>query len=463
VLRTLVVQSAMLVTVGAALLAPLAFGQLELASGSCSFSGIGPGLIMYHVDYNDGLVPKDVPLIDYLSIFITPGQAIKWTWSVEIGQGYAYSTNNYLSENKNSLALAGLKLWGLGLAYLALTEVSVVFLDGLLKLIGLPVYGMRIDNMVDVYAEGGRISTGPCWRRPTSTGPVSCSSGPVSPTSRSASGGCAATASIPTSHALGWPRPRLPLVPVHVPLPGVPGPRLLLPDILPLLQAAASHQDRRRDPGRGVRRKHDLGHVSEAMFYGGPNLQGIIGRGQHWPYFLSLGLGIGLVQLLPARQEAASETVDAGLAAPPRRPRLLGQVSSTSASSRSSGAPRDSRTSSWLPPDPGRPGHSPLESQHSLEVLADREVGHARKPPSDPARVLPLGRSDDARRLRRSGTKAGRGSVGRCRCPRSAGVFTRTQLIDDARQLARILEDSHPDPTSMAGGGSPSIDGCIAF
>ena len=42
------------------------------------------------------------------------------------------------------------------------------------------------------------------------------------------------------------------------------------------------------------------------------------------------------------------------------------------------------------------------------------------------------------------------------------GVFSREQLIEDAQQLAEIIENTHPDPYIRGGGRIPSIVGCSA-
>jgi hypothetical protein len=75
---------------------------------------------MYHADLQDGQIPEDVSFVDYLSIFITPGQLGNWTWGVSIGQGYRYLEDRFLNKDKNTLALAGLKLWIIAFFYITL-------------------------------------------------------------------------------------------------------------------------------------------------------------------------------------------------------------------------------------------------------------------------------------------------------------------------------------------------------
>ena len=55
---------------------------------------------MYHIDYQDGHIPNNISFLTYLSIFFTPGQIANWNWGVTIGQGYAYTFNNFLCEEK---------------------------------------------------------------------------------------------------------------------------------------------------------------------------------------------------------------------------------------------------------------------------------------------------------------------------------------------------------------------------
>ena len=69
-------------------------------------------LVMYHIDYQDGLVPESISLDRYLAVFLSPGVLPTWTWAVTIPQGYAYINNRFLCEDKNRIVMNGLKLLG---------------------------------------------------------------------------------------------------------------------------------------------------------------------------------------------------------------------------------------------------------------------------------------------------------------------------------------------------------------
>ena len=113
---------------------------------------------MYHIDYQDGHIPNNISFLTYLSIFLTPGQISNWNWGVTIGQGYAYTFNNFLCEDKNKLVKSGLQLWAIALGYFLLGDWIHTQLIEFLDRQGLFVY-WRIEHMSEDFLAGESVST----------------------------------------------------------------------------------------------------------------------------------------------------------------------------------------------------------------------------------------------------------------------------------------------------------------
>jgi hypothetical protein len=158
-LRTLVAQSALL-TVGASAVVEGAIHRTwDPPVFLLLFFWQWERLILYHVDLQDGAVPERVPFATYLSVFLTPGAIPTWNWGVTIGQGYAYCESGFLAEDKNRLALAGLRLWGLALLYLTLSGWATERLVALFTGLGIPVHEARTANLVAHFSAGGAATT----------------------------------------------------------------------------------------------------------------------------------------------------------------------------------------------------------------------------------------------------------------------------------------------------------------
>ena len=116
-------------------------------------------LVMYHIDYQDGQVPASLTLDRYLAVFLSPGVLPTWSWAVTIPQGYAYINNRFLSEDKNRIVLAGLKLLGVALLYLVFWLWAIRQLETVLTGFGLEVHRTSIRMMVHRYTMGHEITT----------------------------------------------------------------------------------------------------------------------------------------------------------------------------------------------------------------------------------------------------------------------------------------------------------------
>ena len=158
-LRTLTVQAAILTVCIGALYEGLTSDEWKLPLGVLLFFWQWERLMMYHVDYKDGLIPKDITIGRYLAVFLHPGVVSNWTWGVTIGQGYSYANNAFLCEDKNKIVLSGVRIWGVALLYLVfwdwLRHAAVdVFTD-----LGIPVFRARTRDLVQHFVEGGAVTT----------------------------------------------------------------------------------------------------------------------------------------------------------------------------------------------------------------------------------------------------------------------------------------------------------------
>lgn len=116
-------------------------------------------LVMYHIDYQDGLVPEDISLDRYLAVFFSPGVLPTWYWSVTIPQGYAYINNRFLCQDKNRIVRAGMKLMGIALLYLVFWYWIMQHLEALFSFVGIDVYQSSIRVMLHDYTRGHEINT----------------------------------------------------------------------------------------------------------------------------------------------------------------------------------------------------------------------------------------------------------------------------------------------------------------
>ena len=116
-------------------------------------------LVMYHIDYQDGLVPENITLDRYLAVFLSPGVLPTWTWAVTIPQGYAYINNRFLCEEKNCIVIAGLKLMGVALLYLVFWLWAIEYIEQVLTGFGLEVHRTSVRAMVHDYTMGQEVTT----------------------------------------------------------------------------------------------------------------------------------------------------------------------------------------------------------------------------------------------------------------------------------------------------------------
>ncbi len=157
--RAIAIQSAMIVVLVGALAEGLSGNAWKLPLGILLFFWQWERLMMYHIDYNQGQVPKNLPLIGYLAVFLSPAALPNWHWGVTIGQGYAYLANNFLAEDKNKLALDGVKIWAVALLYLVFGEWARLELVAVFSYFGLDVHGAHTKRLVCDFVATGYAST----------------------------------------------------------------------------------------------------------------------------------------------------------------------------------------------------------------------------------------------------------------------------------------------------------------
>lgn len=158
-MQTLIVHSALVITFGSACYEGITGETFEIVLGLLLFLWHWERLILYHVDFKDGRIPKDISLIRYLSIFMTPGQLPNWTYGVSIAQGYSYCEDHFLCENKNKLVYDGLKLWTVALIYLVLGDWLLHhFLNSIRQWTDVEFF-LRNKHLACHFVEGGSVST----------------------------------------------------------------------------------------------------------------------------------------------------------------------------------------------------------------------------------------------------------------------------------------------------------------
>lgn len=160
IVRTVVVQSALITVCVAALIEGRTGHERSIPLGLLLFFWHWERVMMYHIDYKDGLVPEDISLSQYLVVFVTPCAIPAWNWGVTIGQGYAYTANNFLCENKNKIVTSGVKILLLAAVYLSFWRSGRALLVRLFTSVGIDTFDGSIQNMIESFVSGqGQIGT----------------------------------------------------------------------------------------------------------------------------------------------------------------------------------------------------------------------------------------------------------------------------------------------------------------
>lgn len=158
-LQVLLVQSALISVLLGVMIDAVSGREVALPLGILLFFWQWMRVIMYHLDYKDGLVPERLPLLRYLAVFLSPGVIPVWQWGLAVGQGYSYLNNNFMCEDKNKLALSGSRLLLLALMYVVFWNSAHHMLVELCSALGFSVHGGFTSNMVASYMRGEPIGT----------------------------------------------------------------------------------------------------------------------------------------------------------------------------------------------------------------------------------------------------------------------------------------------------------------
>lgn len=151
--RGLVIHSPFVFCALGALVNGLEGGEWKLPLGLLLFFWQWERLLVYRADFKDGEVPAELPISSYLSLFLTPAAITNWTYSPYVGQAYSYLERRYECRDRNAIILGGVKLWGIALGYLLVGEGLVRLVVEVAKSqFGLVVYPFTttlVRNFVD--------------------------------------------------------------------------------------------------------------------------------------------------------------------------------------------------------------------------------------------------------------------------------------------------------------------------
>lgn len=157
--RVTAVQSALVTALACSVAEVLAGEHWKLPLGIVLFFWQWRRLTVYHIDHHNGQVPKDLSLAGYLCLFLTPAVISNWNIGSTIGLGYTYLNNNYYAEEKNKLALDGVKIWGVALIYLVFGDwIRWLLVDGFTDL-GIEVHRASLKRLVCDFVDTGDTST----------------------------------------------------------------------------------------------------------------------------------------------------------------------------------------------------------------------------------------------------------------------------------------------------------------
>ena len=294
-IRSIAVQSPLVVVLVGAAVQGLGGGEWQLPLGIVMFFWQWERLIFYHVDYKAGTLPSQVALVDYLAVFFTPAVLPKWQWGATLGQGYTYLDGGFYAKDKNLLARTGVKLLAIALLYVLFADTARMVLAQWIESLGAHAYGGRISAMVEPIP-GGRAGHDAVRARY-----VAHRRRPVDGALRrrlSLQGGDLAGLRLPRRAVLRQTvsrhEPHRSMDALHVPLPGVLVAGVLLPRpsskvprfirknlklrVIVATLAAATW-------GNLV-----WGHIAEAGFYHGLRWHELMKTLYWWPHFVALGV-----------------------------------------------------------------------------------------------------------------------------------------------------------------------------
>lgn len=157
-LRTCAIQACMITILVAAAREGLTGATWTLPVGLVAWFYQWARLMVYHADYTDGEVPRDLALDEYLAVFLTPAGLFNLAYAPYLGQGYTYLHERHLAADKSALVLSGVRLWCLALAYMLLAEQATQwFIAATQRTLGVEVHAYT-SELVRAHLRGDPIS-----------------------------------------------------------------------------------------------------------------------------------------------------------------------------------------------------------------------------------------------------------------------------------------------------------------
>lgn len=159
IFRTIFVQLTM-ITVILGLLSSFIFNYtFDIATGLFLFFMQWQRIILYHIDYKDNLIPKDLSFTNYITTLVNPCILVAAVDGHSIGSGYRYTNSNYLIEDKNKIILSGVKILFVSFIYLVFWfKFSLYIQSFLVNLFKVPIF-YSIEDLTRYALKENNIST----------------------------------------------------------------------------------------------------------------------------------------------------------------------------------------------------------------------------------------------------------------------------------------------------------------
>ncbi len=159
ILRTVLIQASMILILGSCVREGLTDQTWTMPVGLLYFCYQWARLMVYRADYRDGVVPRDLPLGEYLAVFLSPVAIPNFSYAPYLGQGYGYLKERHLVEDKNALVRSGIRLWCLALVYMVFAgQFIAVFVEAMDRCCSLKVYAFT-SHLVREHVAGVEHST----------------------------------------------------------------------------------------------------------------------------------------------------------------------------------------------------------------------------------------------------------------------------------------------------------------
>ena len=115
-------------------------------------------MLLYNADFQDGAVPDDLSLSEYMSVFFNPALLVNWGWGIIIGQSYQFQDRCYLNKDKNLIVKRGLKILVVAFTYFIIGPAVVDIVEYLMSLSGNQIYS-SISNLLEAHSQSPVQST----------------------------------------------------------------------------------------------------------------------------------------------------------------------------------------------------------------------------------------------------------------------------------------------------------------